>query len=98
MATVGKIELASKIAESAEISKAKAGDILSALEKHVREALAAGDDVRVAGLNLSVEQTAERTGRNPATGEPIQIAAKNRLKCKASKDLKDALNPVVICS
>jgi DNA-binding protein HU-beta len=90
---MNKTELIAKVAESAETSKTAAESVLDALEEVVTAALAAGDDVTLPGLGkLSTTTRAAREGRNPATGEPIKIAARRAPKFGAAKALKDALN------
>ena len=59
----------------------------------VTSALAEGDEVSLIGFgNFSVSKMASRPGRNPKTGETIQIKAYNQLKFKAGQKLKDAVN------
>ena len=59
----------------------------------ITEALQRGDDVGLVGFGtFSVAESAARQGRNPRTGEALQIAASKRPKFKAGKGLKDALN------
>lgn len=59
----------------------------------VREALTAGQDVRLPGVGvLKVSAAAARMGRNPQTGEAIEIPAHNRLRFSLASELKDLLN------
>jgi len=59
----------------------------------ITQALRSGDDVRLVGFGtFAVSKRAAREGRNPRTGEKIQIAASNQPKFTAGKGLKDALN------
>jgi DNA-binding protein HU-beta len=88
-----KDELVTKIAEDAEISKKEAGEALKAFTSSVSGALSKGDSVSLIGFGtFSVSNRAARTGRNPQTGETIQIKARKAPKFKASKVLKDAVN------
>ena len=65
---------------------------LESLNFVIAESLAAGGEVVVPSLGkFSVKESAERTGRNPATGEAITIAAKRSPKFTPAKPLKDAL-------
>ena len=74
-------------------SKAAAGRIVDALFDKVVTTLAAGEEVSVAGVGtFRVVERSAREGRNPQTGETIQIPAKRAPKFSAGKKLKDAVN------
>lgn len=88
-----KADLVDYIAEQADISKAQATKALNAFLEGVTNALRSGKGVSILGFgNFSVKARAARTGRNPKTGEPIQIEAANIPSFKAGKALKDAVN------
>jgi DNA-binding protein HU-beta len=90
---VNKAELIDSIAASADIPKAAAGRALDAVIESVQGALQKGDSVALVGFGtFSVKDRAARTGRNPQTGQPIQIAAAKIPNFKAGKSLKDAVN------
>lgn len=90
---MNKGELISKIASSADISKAKATCALDGMIDAVKTTLQDGESVAIVGFGtFSVKQRAARTGRNPQTGEPIEIPAGNIPVFKAGKGLKDAVN------
>lgn len=90
---MNKSELIDLIAESADISKAKAGAALDAVVNGVTDALKAGDSVSLVGFGtFSVKARAARAGRNPQTGATIQIKASNVPGFKAGKALKEAVN------
>jgi DNA-binding protein HU-beta len=90
---VNKSELIEAIAESADIPKAAAGRALDAMVETVTGALKKDDQVVLVGFGtFSVKDRAARTGRNPQTGEEIQIAAAKVPSFKAGKALKDAVN------
>lgn len=90
---MNKSELIDAIAASADISKAAAGRALDAMIDSVTTALQDGDQVVLVGFGtFSVKERAARTGRNPQTGEPIQIPAAKIPSFKAGKALKDAVN------
>ena len=90
---MNKSELIDAIAESADISKAAAGRAIDAVVESVTDALKEGDQVTLIGFGtFSVKERAARTGRNPQTGEEIQIAAAKIPSFKAGKALKDAVN------
>ncbi len=85
-------ELVERIAGEADITKAAAGAALKALTGGITDALAGGGDVTLVGFGtFSVSNRAARTGRNPQTGEAIQIPASRGVKFKAGKALKDAV-------
>jgi DNA-binding protein HU-beta len=90
---VNKSELIDAVAASADLSKASAGRALDAALEAVTGALKEGGSVSLVGFGtFSVKQRAARTGRNPQTGQPIQIAAATVPAFKAGKALKDAVN------
>lgn len=90
---MNKGDLINKIAESADISKAQATDALNAVLDNIGEALKDGDKVTLIGFGtFSISERKARTGRNPQTGETIQIAAKNVVKFKPGKELSDSVN------
>lgn len=88
-----KDQLVEKIAGDAGISKKEAGAALKAVTSGISGALAKGDTLTLVGFGtFSVSARAARQGRNPSTGETIQIKASNAPKFKAGKSLKDAVN------
>ena len=90
---MNKSDLVDAIAESAGLSKADGGRALDAFVDTVTSALKSGDSVSLVGFGtFSVRDRAARTGRNPRTGETIQIAASKNPAFKAGKALKDAVN------
>ena len=91
--TVNKPQLVDQIAENADISKAAAARALDALVETVTETLKGGDQVTLVGFgSFVVRERAARTGRNPKTGEAIEISAAKVPAFKAGKALKDACN------
>ena len=90
---MNKSELIDAIALSADISKAAAGRALEATVDSITEALQAGDQVALVGFGtFQVKDRAARSGRNPQSGETIQIKASKVPGFKAGKALKDAVN------
>ena len=90
---MNKSELIAAVADGAGLSKADAGKAVDAVFDAITTALKGGDDVRITGFgNFSVSHRAASQGRNPRTGEPMQIAASKSAKFKAGKGLKDAIN------
>ncbi|QHH96718.1 HU family DNA-binding protein [Acinetobacter dispersus] len=90
---MNKSELISHIAAAAGISKTQATAALQAVETGVIDTLANGGQVALTGFGtFSVKERAARTGRNPKTGEELQIKASKVPSFKAGKGLKDAVN------
>ncbi|MBW6393398.1 MAG: HU family DNA-binding protein [Halomonas sp.] len=90
---MNKSELIEAIAASADIPKAAASRALDAMVDTVSESLKKGDTVSLVGFGtFSVKERAARTGRNPQTGQPIQISAAKVPTFKAGKALKDSVN------
>ncbi len=91
---MSKSDIVNHMADKAGISKASAADALDAMIEAIEQGIGAakkGDGVRVPGLGtFTVRHRAARTGRNPRTGESIQIAASYSVGFKAAKNLKDA--------
>jgi DNA-binding protein HU-beta len=87
-------ELIEKIAQATELNQAAAGRAVKAVVNAILDGLLAGDAVRVSGLGtFNVGARAARAGRNPRTGQTIEIAASKAVRFHASKAVKDALNP-----
>ena len=90
--TVSLKHLAASLAESHEMPKKQGEAILNDLVNLVTKHLKKGDRIRLAGLGvLVVRKRAARMGRNPATGEPIQIKASKKVAFRASKELKESV-------
>src|SRR5215469_15404217 len=87
-------ELIEKVAQATQLNQAAAGRAVKAVVNAILDALVAGDAVRVSGLgSFNVAARPAREGRNPQTGEAIQIAASKSVRFHAGKAVKDALNP-----
>lgn len=90
---MNKAELIEAIAKDADISKADAGRALDAVINSVTDTLTKGEQVVLTGFGtFVVRDRSARTGRNPKTGEAIEIKAAKVPAFKAGKALKDALN------
>lgn len=90
---MNKTELIAHIAFNADISKAAAARTLEATVAAVKSTLKKGGTVSLVGFGtFSVNKRAARTGRNPRTGEAVEIKAAKVPKFTAGKALKDALN------
>ncbi|WP_261816890.1 HU family DNA-binding protein [Vibrio gallicus] len=90
---MNKTQLIEKIADNADLSKASAGRALDAIVESISESLQQGDQVALVGFGtFSVRTRAARTGRNPKTGEEIQIAEAKVPGFKPGKALKESVN------
>ncbi|THB65874.1 MAG: HU family DNA-binding protein [Gammaproteobacteria bacterium] len=90
---MNKSELVEAVAQSSELTKAAAAKAVDGVIEAITTALKEGDQVTLIGFGtFLVRERAARTGRNPRTGEEIQIAASNVPSFKAGKALKDAVN------
>jgi DNA-binding protein HU-beta len=90
---VNKSELIDAIASAADIPKNAASRALDATLDTVSEALVDGEQVVLVGFGtFSVKERAARTGRNPRTGDPIEIPAARVPSFKPGKTLKDSVN------
>ncbi|WP_310619761.1 HU family DNA-binding protein [Flexibacterium corallicola] len=90
---MNKNDLIGAVAEKTGLTKAQAGEAVEASLEAITETLKSGDEVRIIGFgNFSVSERAATEGRNPRTGEAIQIPASKTPKFKAGKGLKDAVN------
>ena len=87
-------ELIEKVAQTTELNQAAAGQAVKAVVNAILEGLLASEAVRVSGLGIfNVAARPAREGRNPRTGESIEIAASKAVRFHAGKAVKDALNP-----
>ncbi len=87
---MNKVTLVAKIAEKSGLSKKQAELALGAFIDAVTEALKEGDKVQLMGFGtFEVKERAARTGRNPSTGEAIEIPASKTPTFKAGKGLRD---------
>lgn len=92
---MNKVELVNAMSQKAELSKKDAEKALSAFIETVTEALVAKDKVSLVGFgSFEAKERAAREGRNPKTGETLQIESSVAPKFKAGKALKDALNAI----
>lgn len=90
---MNKSELIEAVASAADLTKADAGRAIDATVAAITDTLSKGDSLSLIGFGtFSISERAARTGRNPRTGEAIQIKAAKLPKFKAGKALKDAVN------
>ncbi len=87
-------ELAEQIATTLNMDKKEARAVVDGVFKAVVEAAQQGDEVSIPSFGkFKVASREARQGRNPATGETIQIAASKKLNFMPAKQVKDAMNP-----
>ncbi len=92
--TMSKAEIVAAVAAKTSFTKTDAQKAVEATLEAIQEALQQEQEVRFLGFgSFSVQKVAAREGRNPRTGETMQLAASNRPVFKAGKDLKQAVNP-----
>ena len=93
MRPVNKKDLAARVAEDCDISQTDANAALESVLGNITASMKAGEEVKLLGFgSFYVTDRAASQGRNPRTGETIQIAASRQPKFKAGKPLKDAMN------
>ena len=89
---MNKTDLINAVAESSELSKKDSTRVVDSIMETITTALKNGDKVEIIGFGaFSVSERAARKGRNPQTGEEIEIAASKVPSFKAGKKLKDAV-------
>ena len=90
---MNKLQLTDAVAQKAGMTKKDAAEAVNAVLDAIVESLAAGDDVKITGFGgFEVKERAARTGRNPKTGEAVEIAASKYVAFSAGSTLKDKVN------
>jgi len=90
---MNKQDLISSVADGSGLSKSDAGKAVDAVFESITKELSGKGEVRLVGFGtFSTSNRKASTGRNPRTGEPMQIPASTQAKFKAGKGLKDAVN------
>jgi DNA-binding protein HU-beta len=90
---MNKKELVDAISAASKLTKNDSEVALNAVIRCLTDLLANGDSIVLPGFaSISVKGRAARTGRNPATGKPINIAASNTVSFKVGSKLKEAIN------
>jgi DNA-binding protein HU-beta len=86
-------ELVEKVADATAMPKTAASQAVEAVVRTIIDAVKAGEDVRVTGLGIfDVAEREARQGRNPQTGQSIDIPASKALRFRAGKAARDELN------
>lgn len=92
--TQSRSDLVADIAADFGVAQVLVEEVVRDYENRIAKALTSGENVRLAGFgSFKVNQRAARTGRNPHTGESIQIAASKVVKFTPAKSLKEAVSP-----
>ena len=90
---MNKNDLVGSVADSSGLSKANAARAVDAVFDSITRSMSTGTEVRIVGFGtFNVTRRRASRGRNPRTGEPIQIPASNQPKFRAGKALKEAVN------
>ena len=90
---MNKNELVASVSDASGLSKVDAAKAVDGVFQSITDALKSGGDVRIVGFGtFSVANRAATTGRNPRTGESIQIAASQKVKFLPAKSLKEIFN------
>ena len=90
---VNKSEIAGRVADRSGVGRSAAGEAVDAVFVAIAEAQARGEDVRIAGFGtFGTRSRSACTGRNPRTGEILEITASTAPTFKAGKPLRDAVN------
>jgi DNA-binding protein HU-beta len=91
---MNQADLVDAVTSTSGLTKGDAARVVHELFQKIITALSQGEEVRISGFgNFAVAERAERDGRNPRTGEVVQIPASKAAKFKPAKQLRDALNP-----
>ncbi|MBR4032831.1 MAG: HU family DNA-binding protein [Clostridia bacterium] len=90
---MNKLQLTDAVAQKAGMTKKDAAEAVNAVLEVIAETLAAGGDIKITGFGgFEVKSRAARTGRNPKTGEVVEIPASKYVAFSAGSTLKDKVN------
>jgi DNA-binding protein HU-beta len=93
VATINKAELAKAVAEDTGLTNGQAKEAIEATLEQIENALMSGNEVSLSGFGkFAISERSARQGRNPQTGEPIEIKASRAPRFQPSAPLKAALN------
>jgi DNA-binding protein HU-alpha len=88
-----KTDLIAAVAQAADLSSSQANDVVNTILDEITNALSREETVSLIGFgSFSLRARSARTGRSPATGEPIEIPASTGVGFKPGKALKEAVN------
>ena len=90
---MNKQDLINAVANDTNLAKKDVADVIDATFSNITSTLKKGDEARFVGFGtFAVTERAATKGRNPRTGEPINIPASKQPKFRPGKELKDAVN------
>ncbi len=93
--TLTKLEMIENLVEKLDIDKATAKEFVEQFFEEIRVALENGDEVKLSGFgNFQLREKKARPGRNPKTGEDVQVSARRVVVFKASQKLKDRIENI----
>ena len=88
--TLTRMDLADAVHSQVGLSRNESADLVESVLAHVSDALVSGQTVKISSFGtFSIREKAARVGRNPKTGEPVDVPAKNKIRFRPSKELKD---------
>ncbi len=89
---MNKLDVVARVAEHADLPRSKAAEVVDAVFSAIESGLKAGEEVRLTGFgSFSTSLRKASTGRNPRTGEAMEIGASTSVRFKPGKALKDAV-------
>ena len=90
---MNKADLINKVAEKSGLTKTKTAEVIDTLVDTMQEALSTGEKITLVGFgSFDVSKRDARKGRNPKTGDVIDIAAKSVVRFKSGKELTESVN------
>lgn len=91
--TLTKVDIVEKVAAKCGFSKLEASELVETMFEAIKAALENGENVKLSGFgNFVLRDKTSRMGRNPQTGEAMEISARRVMSFKVSQVLKDAIN------
>lgn len=93
---MNKVELVANVSQKVNSTKKQADEFVTAVLDVIQETLGKGENIKLVGaFSLEIKDKPAHKGRNPQTGEEVQVEAKKGIKFKPSKQMKDAVMGVV---
>lgn len=90
---MNKAELINKVSEKSGLTKTKTAEVIEALVETIQGTLSEGEKITLVGFgSFDVSKRDARKGRNPKTGESIDIAAKTVVRFRSGKELSESVN------
>lgn len=93
MSTLTKIDIVGKVAERCGFSKLEANDLVETVFESIKTALESGENVKISGFgNFVLRDKKARMGRNPQTGDSMELSSRRVMTFKVSQVLREAVN------